>query len=95
MDSLREASRDAAEGLWIEGFSQVVCVYDDGHEAVVNACVESDSAQRLACSFTEHSKGTGRRAEARDLKLACLGRNLDLERQRRFGVNLRGFEAVS
>jgi hypothetical protein len=90
-----DATQDATHsGMFIEGFSQVVCIYDDGGEAVVSPCVESEIAERLASSFSTCSIGKGRRAIARPLPLACLARNLDRERQRLFGVNLRSFEAV-
>jgi len=89
-------TRDAGTAeAFIDGYSQVVCVYDDGGEAVMNPCVETASAERLAELFTATSQGKGRRAVARHLKLPCLAGNLDLERQRRFSVNLRRFETVS
>jgi len=90
-----DVSGGAAEGRWIEGFSQVVCVFPNGREAVVEPCVSSAAAAVVVQAFNRCSAASGRVAEARPLRLACLASNVDRKSQRALGIKLRRLERVS
>lgn len=74
-DGERMLTFDGRSYSVVSGMAQVIEVFSDGRERILNPCLAMASARRYSANFNGLPRRSRSRSVVRSLPLACLARN--------------------